>query len=335
MNLVVCLDGTWNRPDAEHPTNVVKLARNLVNDFSRQIVYYDPGVGTGGKVDQVIGGATGFGIKENLEQAYRFLVENFSDGDRIYLFGFSRGSYTARSLGGLIYKCGLLKRECAGEIERAMGCYLDSRHPDTKNITIFRDKHSATRQVFLIGVWDTVGALGIPAGFIGKKISQWRNEFHDTKINPLVRYAYHAVALDEKREAFEPTLWSKSDHATPSQIVEQIWFPGVHSDVGGGYADSSLSDLALAWMQGKAKGAGLLFKQQPVYVPRGNPLGPIHDSSLDWPLPVAQRDVDQANDGLCFDSSVKERICGDPTYQPANLLKGDRAATLNALPLGQ
>jgi uncharacterized protein (DUF2235 family) len=335
MNLVVCLDGTWNRPDAEYPTNVVKLARNLVNDFSTQIVYYDTGVGTGGKVDQIIGGATGLGIKENLEQAYRFLVENYSAGDQIYLFGFSRGSYTARSLGGLIYKCGLLKRECACEIERALGCYLDSRHPDTKNITLFRDKHSATRQVYFIGVWDTVGALGIPAGFIGKKISQWRNEFHDTKINPLVRHAYHAIALDEQREAFEPTLWSQSDKAVASQIVEQVWFPGVHSDVGGGYEDSSLSDLALAWMQDKAEAAGLAFKQEPPYVPRGNPLGRIHDSSRDWPLPTARREVNVTCDGLVFDCSVKERISGDPTYQPGNLLKGDRAALLNALPVNR
>jgi uncharacterized protein (DUF2235 family) len=333
MNLVVCLDGTWNRPDAEHPTNVVKLARNLVNDFKTQTVYYDPGVGTGSKLDQLVGGATGLGIKENLEQAYRFLVENYSQGDRIFLFGFSRGSYTARSLGGLIYKCGLLKRECSGELERALGCYIDSRHPDTRNITTFRDKHSATQQVFFIGVWDTVGALGVPAGFIGKKLSQWRNEFHDTKINPLVGHAYHAVALDERREAFEPTLWSQSDKASSAQILEQVWFPGVHSDVGGGYEDSSLSDLALAWMQGKAKAAGLAFKQKPYYVPNGNPLGPIHDSSQGWPLPTAEREVDVAKDGLSFDRSITERIAGDPTYQPGNLLQGDRAALLDALPV--
>jgi uncharacterized protein (DUF2235 family) len=335
MNLVVCLDGTWNRPDSEYPTNVVKLARNLVNDFSTQTVYYDAGVGSGGKVDQIIGGATGLGIKENLEQAYRFLVENYSEGDRIYLFGFSRGSYTARSLGGLIYKCGLLKQECAGEIERALKCYIDSRHPDTRTIAAFRDKHSATKEVYFVGVWDTVGALGIPAGFIGKKVSQWRNEFHDTKINPLVRYAYHAVALDERREAFEPTLWSQSSKADASQIVEQVWFPGVHSDVGGGYGDSSLSDLSLEWMQGKARAAGLAFKQQPYYVPNGNPLGRIHDSSREWPLPTAQREAELASHGLSFARSIKERLSGDPTYQPGNLLKGNRAALLNSLPVNE
>jgi uncharacterized protein (DUF2235 family) len=333
MNLVVCLDGTWNRPDAEYPTNVVKLARNLVNDFKSQIVYYDQGVGTGGKVDQIIGGSTGLGVKENIKQAYRFLVENYQPNSRVFLFGFSRGAYTARSLGGMIYKCGLLRPQHSGEIERAMKYYVDNRHPDTNQMKNFRQKYSATQEVHFIGVWDTVGALGIPAGFVGKKISQWRNEFHDTKINPLVKYAYHAVALDEQREAFEPTLWTQSSSATQVQTLEQVWFPGVHSDVGGGYADSALSDLALDWMQTRAESAGLHFKQQPTYTPNGNPLGKLHDSSRDWPLPTDLRLVEVGTKGLLFDSSIKERICGDPTYQPKNFMRGDLAALLKKLPV--
>lgn len=334
MKLVVCLDGTWNRPDAEHPTNVVKIARNLVNDFDSQIVYYDAGVGSGGTVDKIVGGATGYGIKKNIEQAYEFLVSNYSEGSDIYLFGFSRGAYTARSLGGLIYKCGLMKRQHAAKSEQALKHYYNGAHPDTTRISEFRDKYSATREVFFIGVWDTVGALGIPAGYFSEKISEWRNKFHDTKINPLVKHAYQAVALDERRESFEPTLWTRSDKAGPGQMLEQVWFPGVHSDVGGGYEDSYLSDLAFEWMQNKARSTGLLFKDEPRFKPDGDPLGTIHDSSKDWPLPKDHREVNIAEQGLKFHESVKARISGDPTYQPPNLMKGDWAELILNLPMG-
>jgi uncharacterized protein (DUF2235 family) len=331
MKLVVCLDGTWNRPDDEYPTNVVKIARNLVNDYTTQMVYYDRGVGSGGKIDQLIGGATGYGIQENLEQAYRFLVENYTARSKIYILGFSRGAYTARSLGGMIYKCGLLAGDKAEKIPEVMKKYRTRTHPDDAHMVEYRDEHCVTNRVECIGVWDTVGALGVPAGFVSKKLSDWRNGFHDVKLNRLVRYAYHAVAIDEAREAFEPTLWKQSRSAPGSQVMEQVYFSGAHSDVGGGYEDSRLSDLALAWMQHKAEGAGLKFRADPPYTPAGDALGSTHDSAREWPLPKASRDIALDNDLTSFHDSVREKILGDPTYQPVNLLGGDRKALLKRL----
>jgi len=331
MKLIVCLDGTWNRPDDEHPTNVVKLARNLVNDYSSQMVYYDRGVGSGGKLDQLIGGATGFGIQENLQQAYQFLVENFTPGCQIYIFGFSRGAYTARSLGGMIYKCGLLSREHAKRVEEVMKKYRTRTHPDDEPMVKYRDKYCVTNAVECIGVWDTVGALGVPAGFVSKKLSDWRNGFHDVKLNSKVKFAYHAVAIDESREAFEPTLWETSSSAPPTQVLQQVYFPGAHSDVGGGYAESGLSDLALQWMQDRAVEAGLSLRDDPPYTCEGNALSVTHDSSKEWPLPSRAREIDLDNTLTSFHTSVRQKILGDPTYQPENLLGGDRVQLLEQL----
>jgi uncharacterized protein (DUF2235 family) len=331
MKLIVCLDGTWNRPDDEYPTNVVKMARNLVNDYSEQMIYYDRGVGSGGKIDKIIGGATGFGIRENLEQAYKFLVENYVDNAQIYIFGFSRGAYTARSLAGMIYKCGLLSPDHSKRLPEVMKKYRNRTHPDDPPMVDYRDKYSATNKVEFIGVWDTVGSLGVPAGFISKKLSDWRNGFHDVKLNHLVSFAYHAIAIDEAREAFEPTLWERSDSAQPAQVVKQVYFPGVHSDIGGGYSNSGLSDITLQWMQENAKTAGLKFRDDPPYIPSGNPLSMPHDSAKDWPLPKMAREIQIDNLLASFDASVRTKILGDPTYQPENLMEGGRTKILKRL----
>ena len=332
MRLVVCLDGTWGRPDDPRPSNVVKLARNLANDYRTQMVYYDSGVGTeGGSVDKILGGATGLGVKRNIAEAYRFLIDNWQAGSTIYLFGYSRGAYTARSLAGLIYKCGLLGREHADHAEQAMRYYTDQRHPDTKAMTAFRERYAVTQEVHFIGVFDTVGALGIPAGFVGRKISEWRNEFHDTKLNPLVSHAYHALALDERRESFEPTFWETSRSARPDLSIEQLWFPGSHADVGGGSDSNGLSDISLAWMQQRAAAAGVTLRRNPPYRPAPDPLAAVNHADRDWPLPLAPREVDVCAPGCAFHDSVRERILADATYQPGNLLRGDRRALLKTL----
>jgi uncharacterized protein (DUF2235 family) len=328
-NLVICCDGTWNRPDAEYPTNVVKLARNLVNDFVTQTVYYDTGVGTGGKLDAAVGGATGEGVKENIREAYRFVLHNYQPGDRLFLFGFSRGAFTVRSLGGLIYKCGILKDPGEASIDRALELYKTDDHPDDPPMTNFRAQYALGREVYFIGVWDTVGALGVPVGWVPKKLSEFANGFHDTKLSPLVRHACQALAIDERREAFEPTFWQQSSRADAGQVLEQVWFAGAHADVGGGYAETGLSDIALHWMQEKARAAGLAFKPVPAYVPQPQPAGVLHDPARDWSLPTDARDLRQG--GLVFHASVRERLQQDATYQPQNLMVGNRKAVLDAL----
>jgi uncharacterized protein (DUF2235 family) len=277
-NLVVCCDGTWNDPDelragVAAPTNVAKLALALVSDLERapdeceQLVHYVPGVGTA-PGERLVGGAFGVGISANIRDGYRFLAQYYAPGDQVFLFGFSRGAYTARSLGGLIRNCGILRADCLDRVDAAYAFYRDrtnQSHPCTLAARIFRDSYShEDSRVHCIGVWDTVGALGIPTHLPGwddlsKVFTGWEElwGFHDTTLSSEVRYAYHALAIDEERPPYAPTLWT----GTPAvgQVLEQVWFAGVHSEVGGGSKDASLSDIALLWMAEKAQGAGALF----------------------------------------------------------------------------
>ena len=180
-NLVVCCDGTWNDPDelrgdVAEPTNVAKLALALAQnvdpsaDGQAQHVHYVPGVGTA-PGDHLLGGAFGVGISENIRDGYRFLIENYSPGDLVFLFGFSRGAYTARSLGGLIHNCGILRQDSIDQLDTAYAFYRDrtnKTHPRTIAAQIFRRDYShEDSKVYFIGVWDTVGALGIPQGLPG------------------------------------------------------------------------------------------------------------------------------------------------------------------------
>ena len=271
INIVVCCDGTWNTPD-EHrgltaaPTNVAKLALGVVVGPDQRL-FYEPGVGTSPD-EKILGGAFGLGLSRNIRNAYRFLADTFEDGDRIFLFGFSRGAYTARSLAGLIHNCGILRREHRDRVDQAFAFYRDrtSRtHPGTLASQIFRREYAHDSDaIHFIGVWDTVGALGIPDDLPGWKefgshVVDWQElwGFHDTQLGPHVRCARHALAIDEERPPFKPTLWSAVNEDAKDQTLKQVWFAGVHSEVGGGTADPSLSDIALIWMVNEAVSHGL------------------------------------------------------------------------------
>ncbi|HWH09146.1 MAG TPA: DUF2235 domain-containing protein, partial [Candidatus Thermoplasmatota archaeon] len=244
--LVVCCDGTWNTADAvvdgkPCPTNVVKMARAVLPRDANgvpQVVFYDEGIGTGGLLDRVVGGATGRGLMRNVGDAYRFLVWNFEPGDEVYLFGFSRGAYTARSLAGLVRKCGILRKGQGCRFEEAYDFYRGDVHPRDPAAAEFRRRNSVETRIRFLGVWDTVGALGVPGRLRG--LTMRRHRFHDVKLSSTVDHAYHAVAIDERRKAFAPALW-ETDPANAGQVVEQAWFPGAHSDVGGGYPEAGLS----------------------------------------------------------------------------------------------
>ena len=206
-NIVVCADGTWNRPEEDiekdFPTNVLKLARAISPSTSalKQQVFYDWGLGS--YHDRVSAGATGRGIHKNILDGYRYIVQNYAEGDRIYLFGFSRGAYTVRALSGLINNCGILKRPQAALISSAWKIYKSPQkknHPDGDAAVQFRNAHAhPSRAVHFIGVWDTVGALGLPFSFMG--LFERHDEFYDTKMGPNVAYARHALAIDEQRDA--------------------------------------------------------------------------------------------------------------------------------------
>jgi uncharacterized protein (DUF2235 family) len=330
--LVICCDGTWNRADQERdgvpcPTNVVKLAYRVAKrdpDGIPQVIHYDHGVGTGNALDRFSGGAFGRGLEENIHGAYRFLVANYEEGDRLYLFGFSRGAFTARSLAGMIRNCGILRRRSVRHYTDALRLYRDgTRRPDHPDSMAFRSSHSVCGgedvEIELIGVWDTVGSLGIPLRGL-RGLTRRRHQFHDTQLSGTVRHAFHALAIDERRAPFEPTLWDYKPK--PDQTVEQVWFCGVHSDVGGGYPDSGLSDIALDWMIGRAAAHGLHFDPPAT---QANPLDPrplatLHDSrrgvyrltpGIDRPIRI---DPTQS-----IHPSVLQRWDADPGYRPPAL----------------
>ncbi len=280
--LIVCADGTWNTLDQRWPTNVVKMARAITptgRDGISQVVFYDPGVGTGPGLDRWTGGAFGEGLDKNIADDYTFLMHNYDAGDQIFLFGFSRGAYTVRSLGGLIRKCGLLPKAHADRLPEALAMYRKrDLSADTQEAQEFRRLYSRETDIWFVGVWDTVGALGIPLTGL-RWLTRRDHQFHDVELSKIVKHAYHALAIDERRGPFKPTLWSNKPK--PGQTVEQVWFSGVHTDVGGGNDDSSLSDAAFTWMKSKAEACGLTFDEAYVdQVIHPAPLGPLHNSMV-------------------------------------------------------
>lgn len=281
--LIVCCDGTWNTADAAAPTNVTKVALGVAaqgGDGVEQRVFYHPGVGTR-RWERLRGGVFGFGLSRNIRDTYRFLVQNFDPGDQLYFLGFSRGAFTARSTAGLVRNCGILRRENAARVDEAYQLYRnrsDTTHPSSVAARLFRRTYSHEPPIRFIGVWDTVGALGIPVtGSPLVDLINRRERFHDTDLSNSVAAAFQALAIDEQRNSFRPTLWRAQPGAPRSQIVEQVWFAGVHSDVGGGYPEHGLSDIALLWLVDRARSCGLTLipRRSPRRPAAGPPCSPV------------------------------------------------------------
>jgi len=201
--IVILSDGTSASPDKADPTNVLVTARSVLpvaSDGTRQLTFYDAGVGTGDKIDQYItGGLMGGGLNKNIEDAYRFLMHNYQDGDEVFLFGFSRGAYTARSLVGLIYNVGLLNKQESDRVPAAIKMYRDRKlGPDSTDAIEFRRKYSREIPIKFLGVWDTVAALGL---LIRPFTGWWTRSYglHDAKLSEIVDNAYQGLAVDEKR----------------------------------------------------------------------------------------------------------------------------------------
>jgi len=258
--IVICADGTWNDPEDKNPTNVLRVARAIkpvADDGVKQVVFYDWGVGS--YYAKIRGGMVGLGIMKNIQDGYRFIVQNFNEGDRIFLFGFSRGAYTVRCLNGLLNNCGILRRPRANLIPTAFRMYKKrSAPPSSKEAGDWREENAYGRSrsmVDFIGVWDTVGSLGVPTRVLA--FMDEKDLFYDHELGSNVKVARHAVSIDERREDFEPTLWTRKEAID----IRQVWFAGVHADVGGGYAPTPegrlLSDIPLAWMARQARDAGL------------------------------------------------------------------------------
>ncbi len=254
--IVVCCDGTWNDEENSGPvTNVVRLSRAILPLDEHgaqpivQVVYYHSGVGTGNELDRLIGGGVGAGLSRNVQECYAFVADNYVPGDEIFLFGFSRGAYTARSIAGLIGWSGLLRKADMDDFGTLWLGYKTKNLPGAVDVLSNFASRRDDVAIKCVGVWDTVGALGIPGA--GHADADFKNlyQFHDTNLGPRVEHAFHALALDEMREDFEPTLWIQTPEGRAAgQVLRQVWFAGVHSNIGGGYDEHGLSDVALAWM---------------------------------------------------------------------------------------
>ena len=259
--IVVCCDGTWNDDDLQSDdTNVARLARAIHGSQQTagvpQIVLYLRGVGTTGlKLETLIEGATGLGVDDNIRSAYQFIAQNYLPGDEVYLFGFSRGAFTVRSLTGLITACGILYRQSLAALPDAWAYYRSSKpHAPATFAAAYGVQTHADAEVRFLGVWDTVGSLGIPGRLLADANKQ-KFAFHDTSPSPIVRHGVQALALDEHRRSFTPTFWT--GRAAPNTVIEQVWFAGAHADVGGGYRTRTLADIPLVWMAKRAETDGL------------------------------------------------------------------------------
>lgn len=374
-NLFVCCDGTWNSPDMVQDgvpvvTNVYKFYNAINRDPKAnppQEAYYHPGVGTGDEGGPIkrtwnkwIGGAFGSGLERNILSAYEWLCNTYLDGaaqggpDRIYMVGFSRGAFTVRSLAGLIWACGLIPRQ-AGEdvpysaIENKFTAYKDYkkkvRGADEATAKGLREAlrgGNVVPRIEFLGVWDTVGALGIPDKIKWLNWIKPDHKFNDTGLNDAIGHACHALAMDERRSTFTPTLWTTPVKNTPERSLVQTWFPGAHADVGGGYKETELSDVALSWMFKQAKSHGAVFRPAADEI-EGSPKGVMHDSAREMKdllatLPRALPPVQAANQegpqtcdlpfGQRFHANVLERQTDPPLAQspfwPTQVLqKGD------------
>lgn len=359
--LAIFLDGTWNTPD--DATSVHQLHHRTVNgaapDGVEQRTFYRTGVGTKWS-ERFRGGAFGAGLSKNVLAGYRWLVENYTEGDDVFLFGFSRGAYTARSLAGVIVNCGLLKTGASLTPDQIYDRYKAGKDVDP----IYRLEHlkrtgertlddaeerlladSRRVRLHMLGVWDTVGALGVPwtaAPLVGKS----NFYFHNTNPSTIFDHCYHALAIDEHRGPYKPTFWTRftpegkyptQDPHTPPPQIEQRWFVGAHSNVGGGYADDRLCVMPLSWMQGKAAALGIAFDSI-ITVGPGDYAGPPVDSFAKFmkgayriarlgkryyrQIGAPSREVRKGwstSINETIDASVFAKYQSDRTYRPPNL----------------
>lgn len=325
-NIVVFSDGTGQEGGKGSNTNVYKLFNMVLDRSPEQIAFYDRGLGTGWR--KFTGQAAGAGISQNILECYRFIFENYEAGDDIYLFGFSRGATTVRSLSGLIHYFGILPKSRPELIKQAYGIYKkanrDKREAAAK---AFVDRHHTMWcKIKFLGVWDTVAALGIPIKSISvliDKVPMFKHSFHDLRLSQSVENAYHALAIDDERKTFHPTLWDPEISAEQSMM--QVWFCGMHTDVGGGYAEQQLSDIPLAWMVERAKEHGLrIYPHHKVRID-GLADGVMHDSRGGTLTRFYRRAVrtwpTETHGDPCIHESVLERTLNrynenDPPYAP-------------------
>ncbi|MEM7044463.1 MAG: DUF2235 domain-containing protein [Pseudomonadota bacterium] len=375
-NIIICCDGTGNEIK-ENQSNVLLFFRTLEKN-SAQTTFYDPGVGTisdssawarlKSQAKGIFGLATGYGLDANILDAYRFLIRNYEDGDNIYLFGFSRGAYTVRVLAGFLNMIGLLETEQENLSGYALMAYKQASNKDDFKIAWRYHQALATKYVTIrfMGCWDTVGSVIVPRP--DRFLIPSLQSLPYTRTNPSVQAFRHAIAIDERRRMFRASLWTEpqkfkmnpfiDDDQAEEQDIKQVWFAGVHSDIGGGYPDreSGSARIPLQWMVEEAREHGVQFKQNRInqyvlgkkdgrskeFYAAPDPEGPLHDSMkgfwpvLEWlPKKLKRREwADRRSflswylprseprlipENATIDASVWTRRQGQSGYDPINL----------------
>ena len=320
--IVFCADGTWDKP--KNDTNVRRLfdAVKSIPNASNQVAFYDDGVGSDGTpIEKLAGGAIGEGLFQKIKDGYKKIAHAYLPDDDIFIFGFSRGAYTARSLAGMIAICGLPTTPVDDDDKLVNTAFQAYRNRDQRVALLasLNQYNLFDAKIKMVGVWDTVGALGIPAFFGG--VDPVLYGFLDTNLHPDVLNAYQALAIDERRQEFPPTLWTPPSPPAADQVLEQVWFSGVHCDIGGGYPETGLSDITFSWMLGKAENLGLQVdpnvSAQYASLDAKYALDQIHKSwNLFWLFPKSRT---VANDAA-LSNSVAIRCKNDGSYQPGNLI---------------
>jgi uncharacterized protein (DUF2235 family) len=322
--ILFCCDGTWD--DSGKNTNVYKIYKAM-QVSAGQIPFYDDGVGADGTpIDRLLGGAFGTGLFQKVKDGYSKIAQVYEKGDNIFVFGFSRGAYTARSIAGMIAICGLPTSDFSDQVvETAFHAYRDKDDRAKLLSGLNQSCNMFDAQLTMVGVWDTVGSLGIPS-LLGA-VDPILYGFLDTSLHPDIQQAYHALAIDERRVEFPATLWTSQPN--PGQVLEQVWFTGVHRDVGGSYPDdpdgTALADITLGWMMSKAAALGVVFAadvqaKYSVPVDAKCALDQKHESWTPlWAFPRSRPIAANAT----LSNSVSVRCQHDASYRPGNLKFAD------------
>ncbi|MFQ5714657.1 MAG: DUF2235 domain-containing protein [Candidatus Scalinduaceae bacterium] len=351
-NIVLCSDGTGSKGMQKRGTNVYKLYEAVdlhrhkkVPPLAKQIAFYDDGVGTESiKLLKILGGAFGWGLSRNVRQLYAHLVRTYNVGDPIYLFGFSRGAFTVRTLAGVINTCGILNRtnfkkdsDIVKEVKRLYRDYRSkykrifsrklTKYEIKERAAAFRKKYGGVdATIKFIGVWDTVDAVGAPIDEIAKFINKfiYPFKFVDSRLSPenKVEKACHALSIDDERLTFHPVMWDervvedeegeedKEGKEDKKDRIEQVWFAGVHSNVGGGYPKHGMSLVSLDWMMSKAEVAGLKFidHDRELYHDRRNVTDKLYDSRSGMGVYYRYKPRDFGGDKFCEKYGITPKI---------------------------
>lgn len=295
-NIVVFSDGTGQEGGKGYNTNVYKLYNMVEDRTENQTAFYDRGLGTGWR--RLTGNVAGMGISQNIYECYRFIFDNYLAGDDIFLFGFSRGATTVRSLSAFIHLFGILPKARPELIKQAYKIYKIENSVERKQHAddFVSRHHNQWVKIKFLGVWDTVDALGLPLKKLNTFIDwmpMFRHKFHNLTLSESVEHARQALAIDDERLIFHPKIWDKE--IKEYQTMKQVWFSGMHTDVGGGYKEQELSDIPLLWLIEEAKKASLKIYPKHKVTINPDPNGFMHDSRKGFPNTLYVKKVREWN----------------------------------------